>query len=139
MKPETSCITVLVKEWKDDQVGEQRRHVDTEIILHAIFYAAILAGLIWQITEISVNFFKYETVSVVNVIMPEDDNVTKYFNLCVVNFQVADHSALSDYLKEKKIVLRSKDLETFFVYNLTLRERFKLTKKFTPDPGFFNG
>lgn len=111
----------------------------TSYTLHAIFYAAILSGLIWQITEISVNFFKYETVSVIKVIMPEDDNVMKYFNLCVDNFRVVDLSALSDYLKEKNIVLRSKDFKTFFVYNLTFRERFKLTKKFIPHPDLFNG
>ena len=82
----------------------------TSYTLHAIFYAAILSGLIWQITEISVNFFKYETVSVIKVIMPEDDKVPKYFNLCVNNFEVVDLSATIGLLEGEKHRLEIKRL-----------------------------
>lgn len=113
----------------------------TSYTLHALFYSVVLSGLILQITEVSVNFFRYDTVSVIKIVMPEDDDVERYFNLCVKNFQVMDEIAFAAILKERNVVPGTEELRDFFYFNLTTSERFKLTKNITTvggDPNEYN-
>lgn len=47
----------------------------------ATFYAIIACGLIWQLTQISMNFLKYKVVSDIKILIPEADNDTYHSNM----------------------------------------------------------
>lgn len=51
-----------------------------------LFYSLCLSGLIWQITQISINFFKFEVLKDINVITPDKMNTIKYSKDEVVYF-----------------------------------------------------
>ena len=44
----------------------------TFYILQLIFHSLCLSGLIWQVTQISINFFKYDVIKDINVKTPEE-------------------------------------------------------------------
>ena len=42
------------------------------LLCQFIFHSFCISGLLWQITQISVNFFKFDTIKDINVFTPED-------------------------------------------------------------------
>lgn len=98
-------------------------------ILQIVFHALILLGLLFQLQEVSINFFKYETVSVISIIMPEEDKLQKYFNLCIENKNIIDYKKFNEYVSNEKIDLNGRP-EGYFLFNLTLNQRFNFTSKF---------
>ena len=41
-------------------------------LLNALFHSLCLAGLLWQVTKVSLDFFSYEVMKDINIIMPEE-------------------------------------------------------------------
>lgn len=101
-------------------------------LLQTIFYLFILSGFSWQIGQISINYFKYETVSVITIIMPENDVIEKYFSLCFWNYQMRNKTSFDDFMIKNKIVFSSEP-EDDFAYKLTLKQRLDLTNRFAID------
>ena len=101
-------------------------------ILLSIFYSLILSGLVWQITQISVNFFKFEIVSDIKVIMPEKENLPKYFNLCFVNYEVIDNDRYEKYCKARHV----KPNESNFNYEIPVKDRFNITQHKVSEFGY---
>lgn len=93
-------------------------------ILQSIFYTFILSGLIWQVTQISVNFFKFEIVSDIKIMMPEKENLTKYFNLCFENYKVIDYDRYEKYCKSRHMTPN----ESNFNDETPVKDRFNLTQ-----------
>ena len=56
-----------------------------------LYHLACLGGLVLQVTEISINFLKYETVSSINIKMPGVEEA-KAINVCFRSDQVFNHS-----------------------------------------------
>ena len=83
-----------------------------------IFHSLCLSGLIWQITQISINFFKFDVTKDINIFTPEEtDYSSKVVYICFSNVQIADKERLSRYHVR--------------VPNIPLKERFDMTP-----PGF---
>ena len=72
----------------------------TKIVSKLIFYSCLiifhsfcLSGLIWQITQISVNFFQFDVIKDINVITPEEtESKRKVAYVCFHNSQVIDEN-----------------------------------------------
>lgn len=94
-----------------------------------LFYFICLSGLIWQITLISVNYFKYDIVSDIKVIMPRSQS-KKSLNVCFWLDQVLDYEMYVELVINHSFVNTSdrdnSDQKHGFVSNLTVGERFKL-------------
>ena len=53
-------------------------------LLNTLFHSLCLAGLLWQVTKVSIDFFHYEVMKDINIIMPEEVmNKDKVFFMCV--------------------------------------------------------
>ena len=50
--------------------------------LNILFHILLMVGLIWQITQISINFFKFDTVSDIRLTLPEKADNPAAINLC---------------------------------------------------------
>lgn len=87
--------------------------------LSILYHTLCLGGLLWQLIEISMNYFKYGIISDIKVIMPEKDIYDKYFNFCyTVGWTHEYDSNISRYGKP------GDELFEYIRYNLTLREQF---------------
>ena len=65
----------------------------TFYILQLIFHSLCLSGLIWQVTQISINLFKYDVIKDINVKTPEEvkgDRKTAY--VCFYNPEIFDRT-----------------------------------------------
>lgn len=60
-----------------------------------IFHSLCLSGLIWQVTQISTNFFRFDVIRDIKVIMPEQINNSGIaLNICFENSQVVTEDAV---------------------------------------------
>ena len=104
--------------------------------LSIIFHSLCLSGLIWQVAQISMNYFKYETIKDINVIMPEEvKDADRVLNLCFENDAILDTDKYVDLLtrtpklayllprKDEKLQKRN------FLSMIRVRERFDITKE----------
>lgn len=58
-------------------------------ILNLIFHSLCLSGLTWQITQISINFFKFDVIKDINVIMAEElKNDDSVLYVCFENHEI---------------------------------------------------
>lgn len=89
----------------------------THHCINIIFYCLCLIGLMMQITQISIPFFKFDVIKDINVIMPEilTPSHDTAFTICLNNEDIIDEDEYSN-TNVKKI--------TF----LTSNQRFNMTK-----------
>lgn len=88
-------------------------------------------GLIWQVTQISINFFQFDVISDIRLSLPQRTE-GKALNFCFQTFEMLKYEKYIGMNYEKHIgmnVIDQADEKGFkynFVSNLTIRERFKL-------------
>lgn len=102
-----------------------------------IFHSLCLSGLIWQVTQISINFFKYEVLKDINVIMPEESRKKeKVAYVCFKNYEIIDKFKLRWELRDSynmsgdeiSTTFRKPQFLKLTVNGLSLKSRFKVTK-----------
>lgn len=98
----------------------------------AIYHSACLSGLTWQVAQISINYFQFETVSDIKVTLPEEYvSNNNALNLCFKYFEVMNVDVFSDLLTKYDIHNESFD-ESRRELNkkILIGEIFKLTLNF---------
>lgn len=67
-----------------------------------LFHLLCLSGLIWQVTQISVNLFQFDVSKDINIIMPEEvKDPDKIMYMCFDNNEVIDYQKYVKLLREK--------------------------------------
>ena len=100
----------------------------TRSAVNIIFHAICLSGLIWQLCEVSVNYFKYNVVSDIKVIMPQNDNYVWYFHFCNTMSNSINFGNLSEY-SHLNIPNIWKEKYNFERFNLSLKQQFDLENR----------
>lgn len=123
----------------------------TYFVWTAIFYCILFSGLIWQVTQISINFFQFDTSKDIKVIMPEESGwKKKVFNLCFDNEDILNYESYLKLLMKKAELSKNrtylenynrigpkmylnwieskdkKETKKAFIRELTARERFSI-------------
>lgn len=65
-----------------------------------ILYTICLLGLAWQITQISINYFAFDVVSDIKIIMPEEIHGTKSLNLFFPIYEVKNETIFEKIWKK---------------------------------------
>lgn len=65
-----------------------------------IFHTTCLLGLAWQITQISINYFAFDVVSDIKIIMPEKIHDTKSLNLFFPTYEVKNETIFEEIWKK---------------------------------------
>lgn len=91
----------------------------------SLFYLSCLSGLVWQSSQILVNYFGYGVVSDIKLLLPEHDNVQLYLHFCYGMGTVVNIRKLSLYSRDK-IPSDWEHKFNFERYNLTLRDQFQI-------------
>ena len=96
-------------------------------VLNALAYLACVCGLIWQITQISMNFFKYESVSETTITMPMMDyfTVPKLWDICFDAINIGNDTEINNLYKLYPEATHNSDL----LNRLPVRARFKMAAK----------
>ena len=99
-----------------------------------IYHALCLAGLVWQVTQISMNFFKFDVIKDINVLMPEEvKNSNLQMNICFKNYEILQYDYYIRYIVEQQFGetarrnADSKFTKRKVVASMTLDERFAIT------------
>lgn len=72
-----------------------------------VFYSLCLSGLIWQGTQISVNYFTFDTIKDIKVSMPsETDNSGRRLNICFRNDEVLNMNRFIEYIYSQNVTNR---------------------------------
>lgn len=71
------------------------------LVFNAIFHMLCLSGLIWQVTQISINFFKFDVNKDINIKLPEETFDGKNYALysCFNNAEMLESGAYERYLR----------------------------------------
>ena len=100
-----------------------------------LFYSLCLAGLIWQLVQISINFFQFDVVKDINVKMPEEiGDKGLGLNVCLDSVYVLDNDSFIEYLKEnaesRYHVSEPNDIHmrNRYISKMTLGNRFRTMK-----------
>ena len=112
----------------------------TYISWNVIYHALCVPGLIWQVVQISVNFFEFDIVKDINVIMPDEMKYQdRVLYICFNSFETFDHEKYIEKLYEKARneeisrirIQQIDDRETKnpLILTLTIQERFQLSNK----------
>lgn len=95
-----------------------------------LFHLICLSGLIWQLTQILVNYFIFDVVS--DIKMPRKYD-TKSISICLRNYQLINYDVFLHLLANHPVMKSRSDqfnhdiLEwSLIVEKLTMGERFKL-------------
>ena len=91
----------------------------------SLFYLSCLSGLVWQSSQILVNYFAYGVVSDIKLLLPEHDNVELYLHFCYTMGTVVNIRKLSRYSRYN-IPSDWEHKFNFERYNLTLRDQFQI-------------
>lgn len=91
----------------------------------AIFYFLCLSGLIWQISQISINFFAFDVVSDIKIILPEEKSNRSILNVCFRYPELYNISVFND-LKSKYSIGESDVNEAWKI----LDEKIKISEIF---------
>ena len=102
-------------------------------ILNYVYFSLCLSGLIWQIVQISINYFAFSVVSDIKIIMPGIVQ-KKALNLCFQCGEILNYSMYDELVKkyfmteyENKYVRRNgMDFKMDFLFNRSIEERFNL-------------
>lgn len=94
-----------------------------------IFHSLCLSGLVWQVVQISINFFQFDTIKDINVTVPESSNdIRKVYNLCFRNFEIIDVEMYSNIAGENTKNHTWSDSNIAGYNEFTMEERFNSTK-----------
>lgn len=113
-----------------------KKHVSkyTYYTARIIYHALCLAGLVWQVTQISMNFFKFDVIKDINVLMPEEvKNSNLQMNICFKNYEILQYDYYIRYMIEQQFgETARKNADSKFtkrkvVTSMTLDERFTIT------------
>ena len=107
-----------------------------------LYQLLCFVGLIWQLQEISVNYFKFETVSSINIKMPGDEKA-KAINVCFIGSEILNIDKYLDSCyrfidkenrkRRQKVIFTKSELESgkrynyFFLAWLTISDRFSIS------------
>ena len=104
-------------------------------LLSAIFHSLCLGGLVWQVTQISLNFFQFDTMKDIKVSMPEATNHSgRHLNFCFDNHQFFDYELYSQMLDNGTIApgniwkfdRANENSKRLLFEFMTISQRFKL-------------
>lgn len=106
-----------------------------------IFYLLCLSGLIWQVTQISMNYFKFDTIKDISVILPEEvKDARRVINICFDNEDIFDYDRYVDLLNKTYYGTQSyaplfesrykKQRRNSLLYSFSVGDRFDITKHF---------
>lgn len=92
-------------------------------VCNVSYFTLCFIGLIWQVTQISINFFQFDVISDIRLFLPKRTE-GKAFNFCFRTFEMLKYETyigmnVTDRADEK-------EFKKNFVSNLTIRERFEL-------------
>ena len=102
-------------------------------ILTTILYALCSAGLLWQVTQISLNYFKFEVVSDIKIMLPESDKQNKSFNFCFYSGEVCNLTMFDNIASQYSEYFHGIDIDDksnrvlLIRNNFTIKERFDIT------------
>ena len=98
-------------------------------IFNLSFHLLCLIGLSWQITQISINYFRYGVLSDIKIIMPGGID-SKALTICFRADEMYNHSVYRDLIKKSgfnyEFIANEQLLHSEFIFNLTLEDRFRL-------------
>lgn len=114
------------------------KKIVTKTAYHACnlsFYSLCLSGLIWQVTQISVNFFKFDVLKDINVVMPEEVNDTDtVLYVCFDNSEILSYKKYLNILnvtaKNKRLFGKKLDYpadKTNRIVSMNINQRFIIT------------
>ena len=90
-----------------------------------LFYSLCLKGLIWQVVEISIHYFKFDVIKDINVFTPEESKlVDKILNICIRNHEIFNHSELLNPLPK---LSETDDMLNYYGQSMTFGYRFNVT------------
>ena len=104
-------------------------------VFTTIFYALCIAGLLWQVVQISENYSKFEVVSDIKFTLPESDKQIKSLNICFRIGEVMNHflfDAIKLQYDENLLKLNQSNFEkrrinTILIsHNFTIKETFDI-------------
>ena len=97
--------------------------------LSAVFHGLCLSGLMWQVSQISVNYFKFEIVSDIKVIIPESVLGKKSLNFCFRNHELAKQDRLNAIRKlyTSTSESTSEEIKNIVRFNFTIKEQFDIS------------
>ena len=101
-------------------------------VLQFLYYSVCLCGLVWQVVEISNNFFQHGVVSDIKIFMPHTIKEDKNLHICfdrreLMNMTVYEQ-LWNKYHSSVPLSLASDSQRFLFsTYNLTLDEIFRLS------------
>ena len=104
-------------------------------ITTTFYHTLCLCGLLWQVTKISINFFHFDTIRDIKVLMPEEINDTEFvLNVCFENDEMIREWEYDIILGVNKTFFNlSKDdqnrIRRDIVLNMTVKERFNSIPK----------
>lgn len=108
-------------------------------IFTIIFHLFCLAGSIWQITLVSVKFFKFDVTKNTHLVLPEEqDNSNNVFYVCFENQEYMDHKKYDHLMLDKWINSGkprssfksvSDSYKQFTFFRLAVEDRFKISPK----------
>lgn len=112
----------------------------TYISWNVIYHALCASGLIWQVVQISVNFFQFDVIKDINVIMPDEiKDQDRVLYICFKSFETLSRERYVERFFEKaknreiprKLIpgRDSMDSKQFLTLMLTIQERFQLCNK----------
>ena len=96
-------------------------------IATAIFYSLCLSGLIWQITQISINYFAFDVVSDIKIILPEEKSNTTILNVCFRYPELYNISVFNDLIS--KYAIKESDINKawkILIEKIKIREIFQV-------------
>lgn len=89
-------------EYRNYSHGKKSVSKQTCYIFNLLFHSLYLSGLIWQVTQISVNFFKFDVIEDINVIAPkENTQMEKILYFCFENYQILQNDKYKNILIQK--------------------------------------
>lgn len=100
------------------------------------FYRTLcLCGLLWQVTKISINFFHFDTIKDIKVLMPEEISDTEsVLNVCFENDEIIRRWEYPEILGVNNTFYKLSELDqkwirSDIVLNMTVKERFNSIPK----------
>lgn len=95
----------------------------TYSFLNLVYKSLCLAGLLYQVVQISVNYFQFDVVTNIAIIVPKLTHDAMGINLCFLVHQMNNESIWNRLVRER---YKSGDGYTFVEQSLTLRDRFNM-------------
>ena len=79
--------------------------------LNALFHSLCQAGLLWQVTKVSIDFFSYEVMKDINIIMPEEVKKGKTVVFICISRSIIDMNQYRKIIETKDFKRRYNESE----------------------------